>query len=194
MTFVRSSVSKVSHIREIKWEVITTLNIAHLLHFSHHFPDKMAASVPACMTWKNSSIAEIKFLHSQPFKNNHFHFLITVVFVMSPTVASVAHTDNSGLMGQGQNNRVDGAEVPSEMTATTCAWCVLCGVSLAYWMITQWQMSRSLLANSLIQSSKHVMVAGFAHKNWITLCASSRDQVYDTDAIAQQLIPWKASE
>ena len=38
------------------------------------------------------------------------------------------------------------------------------------------------------------MVAGFAHKNWITLLDSSRDQAYDTDANAQQLIPWKASE
>jgi len=74
----------------------------------------MNASVPGCMTWKNSSIAEIKHLHSQPFKNKPFprsHYC-------GICVASVAHTDNRGLMGQGQNNRVDGAKVPSEMTAT----------------------------------------------------------------------------
>ena len=33
MLFVRSSVSKVSHVREIKCEVITSLNTAHLLRF-----------------------------------------------------------------------------------------------------------------------------------------------------------------
>jgi len=45
----------------------------------------MDASVPACMTWKYSSIAEIKLLHSQPFKNNHIHFHTTVVHVTSQT-------------------------------------------------------------------------------------------------------------
>jgi hypothetical protein len=35
------------------------------------------------------------------------------------SVASVVHTNYGGLMGQGQNKGVDGAEVNSDMTATT---------------------------------------------------------------------------
>ena len=63
--FIRSSISKVSHVREIKKEVITTLNIAHLLHFSHYFPNNMDACVP-----RNQALA-LTAIQKQPFPLSH---------------------------------------------------------------------------------------------------------------------------
>jgi hypothetical protein len=46
--------------------------------FVHIIPENIDAFVPCWHRFKNSVAAEIGLLHSQPFMNSHFHFLIIV--------------------------------------------------------------------------------------------------------------------
>jgi hypothetical protein len=60
-------------------EVITTLNIAYLLHWNiivfNIIPEHIVAFVPSWQ-FKNSVEVEIGLLHSRPFTDGHFDFII----------------------------------------------------------------------------------------------------------------------
>jgi hypothetical protein len=65
-----------------KWEVVTTSDVANLLHWSitacQLDPPDTLSHVPNWQEFKNSVAVELGLLYSQPLTNSHFHLILTI--------------------------------------------------------------------------------------------------------------------
>lgn len=82
------SINNVSHVINIKLEVIATLNASYLLHqvIFQHNPQSSLCIWPPCRVFQNPVTAEIWFCPSQPFTKSQIHVPIIAELRQLPNI------------------------------------------------------------------------------------------------------------
>ena len=84
------SVSTFPLVIKIVWEVITTVKM-HIIYFTqvplflNTIPKHIDSCDPSWHKFKNFFVVEINLFHSQQFMRSHFHFTISLMWILWPT-------------------------------------------------------------------------------------------------------------